>query len=115
MWSESEIHNFKKIFLDEARRYCQNNEAEKVFDEMFEKVLDEMCEMFEKARSLDFSELHDEKEAIDKMSEKLEMLPGLKAFFKDNIVIDPGLSPEEHFKNGLRLAKEFYRIEQKAH
>ena len=49
------------------------------------------------------------------MCEKLEIPPELEAFFKDNFVDDPALSLEEHFKNGVRLAKEFYRIEQKAH
>ena len=71
MWPESEIQNCKKIFLDEMRRYSQNNEAEKVFDEMFEK-----------ARNLDFSELHDEKEVIDKMSEKLEIFPRIHGVFQ---------------------------------
>ena len=59
MLSESEIHNFKKIVLDELGCYSQNNEAEKVFDEALEKV-----------RNLDFSEVHDEKEALDLICEK---------------------------------------------
>ena len=102
MWSESEIYNFKKIFLDEMCCYSQNNEAEKVFDETFEK-----------ARNLDFSEVHDQKEAIDQMCEKLEMPPELAAYFKDNFVNDPALTNEEHFRNGILLGKEFFRIEQK--
>ena len=77
MWTESEIKNCKKIFLDEIRRCSQNNKAEML--EKAEKVFDEMIE---KARNLDFSEIHDEKEVIEKMSEKLETPPELTAFFK---------------------------------
>ena len=83
MWSESEIHNFKKIFLDELGCYFQNNEAEKVFDETFEK-----------ARNLDFSEVHDE---------KLETRPELAAYLKDIFVDDPALTNEENFRNLVRL------------
>ena len=64
--------------------------------------------MFEKLRSQDLYDL-------DSICEKLEMNPELAAFFKDNFVYDPALSPEEHFKNGVRLGKEFYHIEQKQH
>ena len=67
MWSESEINNFKKIFLDELGCYSQNIEAEKVFDETFEK-----------ARNLDFSEVHDE---------KLEMHPDLAAYLKTTLLM----------------------------
>ena len=56
MWSEREIHNLKKIVLEELGRFFQNNEAEKAFDEGFEK-----------ARNLDFSGVHDDKEAIDRI------------------------------------------------
>ena len=49
------------------------------------------------------------KKAVDQICEKLEMPLELAAFFKDNFVNDPALSPEEHFKNGLRLGKEFFR------
>ena len=95
MWSESEIKNFKKIFLDETHCYSGNNKAEKAFDESFGEM-----------KNLDFSELHDEKEVIDKMFEVLEMPPKLAAYFKDNFVNDPALSLEEHFKKGLRLGEE---------
>ena len=98
MWSESETHNFKKTFLDEVRCYSQNNEGEKLFDEMLEKV-----------RNLDFSEIHNEKEAIFQIFEKFEMPLEHAAFLKDNFVNDPALLPEEHCKNGLRLCKEFCR------
>ena len=94
----------KIFFLDEARCYCQNDEAENFFDESFEKL-----------RNLDFSGLHYKKEAFDQMCEELEIPPKLAAYCKDNFVKDPALSPEECFKNGVRLAKEFYRIEQKQH
>ena len=103
MWSESEIQIFKKIFLDEMCCYSQNNKAEKEFDKMFEKL-----------RNLDFSELHDE-EVIDKIFEKFEIPPEPTAFFKDNFVVDPALSPEEHFKIGMRLCEEFFRIKQRVH
>ena len=92
MLSESGIHNFKKIFLDELGCYSQNNKAEKVFDERFEK-----------ARNLDFSEVHDEKEAIDQICEKLEIRPELAAYLKDNFVDDPALANEENFRNEVRL------------
>ena len=45
-------------------------------------------EILEKLRSIDFSELHDEKEAFDQICEKLEISPELVAFLKDNFVID---------------------------
>ena len=78
------------------RCYSQNNKAEKEFDEVYEKL-----------RNLDFSELHVE-EVIDQMFEKFEIPPEEVAYFKDNFVVDPDLSLEEHFKNGVRL-------EQRAH
>ena len=64
MWSESEIHE---------SCYSQNYEAGKVIDETLEK-----------ARNLDFSEVHDEKEAIDQIFEKLEIRPELLVYLKDN-------------------------------
>ena len=91
-----EIQNCKTIFLGEFRHYSQNDKAEKVFDEQFEKI-----------RSLDFSELHD----VDSIFEKFEMSPELASFFTDNLAVDPTLSTEEHFRIGVRLGKEFYRIE----
>ena len=97
MWTESEIQNCKKIFVDELGCYSQKDKAEKMLDELFEKV-----------RSQDFYDL-------DSICEKLEMEPELAAFFKDNFVHDPALSFEEHFKNGVRIGKEFYRIEEKKH
>ena len=62
MWTESEIQNFKKIFLDETHCYGHQDVAEKVFDETYEKV-----------RNLDFSEFQNKEEAIGKMLETLEM------------------------------------------
>ena len=53
--------------------------------------------------------------AFDEESEKLEMPPEIVAFLKDNFVNDQVLSHEENFKTGIRLAKEFCRIEQKQH
>ena len=44
------------------------------------------------------------------MCEKLEMPPELAAYFKDNFVDDPALTNEEHFRNGMRLGKEFFHI-----
>ena len=78
--------------LDELSCCSQNNEAEKVFDETFEK-----------ARNLDFSEVYDEKEAIDQICEKLEIRPDLVAYFKDNFFDDLGLTNEENFRNVVRL------------
>ena len=78
--------------LDELSCCSQNNEAEKVFDETFEK-----------ARNLDFSEVHDEKEAIDQICEKLEIRPDLVAYFKDNFFVDLGLTNKENFRNAVRL------------
>ena len=105
MWSESEIQNCKKIFLDETHCYGQNDEAEKVFDEMIEK-----------SRNFDFSEFQDKEEAIYKLFETLEIPAEFAAFLKDNFVNDPALSSEEHFKKGLLLSKELlYCIKQKAH
>ena len=91
MWSESEIHNFKKNFLDELGCYSQNNEAEKEFDEMFEK-----------ARHLDLSEVHDEKEALDQIFEKLKIRPELASYYKD-VFDDLDLKNEGNFRNVARL------------
>ena len=44
-----------------------------------------------------------------------ETSPAPRAYIDDNFVVDPALSHEENFKNGVRLLKEFHRIEQKAH
>ena len=102
MWTESEIQNCKKIFLEEVG--C-NDKAEKVFDETFERV-----------RNLDFSEFHDREDMIDKMSEILEMPAKNKAFFKDNIDNNKvDTSPEEFFRDGVRLGKEFLRIKETQH
>ena len=98
MFTESEIQNFKKIFLDEICCTSGKAEAEKIFDEKFEKT-----------RSIN---QHDD---LDSICEKLEMKPELKAYFKDNFVFDPTLPHEEHFKIGMRLGKEFFHIEEKQH
>ena len=104
MWTESEIQNFKNIFLDETLCYGHQDEAEEVFDESFEKV-----------RNLDFSEFQDKEEAIDKLFETLETPAEFVAFFKDNLVNDNGTSPEECFRNGVCFGKEFLHIEEKQH
>ena len=105
MWSESEIQNYKKIFLDEVSCYGHDNEAEKAFDETFERV-----------RNLDFSEFQDKEEAIDKLFETLETPAEFVAFFKDSLVNNKfDTSLEECFKNGVRVGKEFFRIEEKQH
>ena len=101
MWTESEIQNFKTIFLDETLCYGHQDEAEKVFDESFEKV-----------RNLDFQ---DKEELIDKLFETLETPAELVAFLKDNVVNDNGASPEESFRNGVRMGKEFFLIEEEQH
>ena len=54
---------------------------------------------FEKARNMDFS----------------EDPPELLACIDDYLVLDPTLSREENFRNGVRLLKEFWRIKQKEH
>ena len=96
MWSESEIQNLKKIALDEVGRFLQNNEAEKAFDEAIEK-----------ARNLDFSGLHYDKESFDYICEKSEICPDMAAYFKDNLSYDLDLTGEEKFRNVMRLAKEY--------
>ena len=93
MWTESEIQNFKNIFVDETRGYCHQDEAEKVFDELSEKV-----------RNLDFQD----KEAIDKLFEILEAPAEVVAFFKRNIGNYNCTSPEESIRNGVRIGKEFF-------
>ena len=93
MWTKSEIQNFKNILLDETRGYCHQDEAEKVFDESFEKV-----------RNLDFQ---DKEEAIDKLFEILETPAEVVAFFKRNLPND-STSPEESFRNGVHIGKEFF-------
>ena len=65
-----------------------------------EKIIDKEIE---KARNIDFSKIRD------------EMSPELVAYLDDNFVVDPALSREENFKNGVRLLKAFCPIEQKAH
>ena len=60
-----------------------------------EKIIDKL---FEKAINMDSSETP----------------PVLRTYLDDNFVVDPALSREENFKNGVRLLKEFC-IEQKAH
>ena len=87
MLSESEIQNCKKLFLDEVV-----NELEKIIDKMFEKAI-----------NVDSSEIYD------------ETPPELVAYLEDNFVVDPALSREENFKNGVRLLKEFNHSKQRAH
>ena len=99
MWTESEIQNFKSIFLDETRCYGHQDVAEKVFDESFEKMM-----------NLDFQE-----KAIDKLFETLETPAEVVAFLKCNLANDNGASPEESFRNGVRIGKEFFHIEEKQH
>ena len=101
MWTESEIQNFKNIFLDETRCYGHQDVAEKVFDESFEKV-----------RNLDFQ---DKEEAIDKLFEILETPAEVVAFLKRHLANDNGASPKESFRNGVRIGKEFFHIEKKQH
>ena len=104
MWTESEIQNFKNIFLDETLCYGHQDEAEKVFDESFEKV-----------RNLDFQ---DKEELIDKLFETLETPAEFVAFFKGKLAkynLVNGASPEECFRNGVLIGKEFFLIEEKQH
>ena len=108
MFSESEIDNFKKNFLDELGCY---NEAEKVFDEMAEKAKN----LYFSVMALISPEMQDFSEASALIWEKLEIPPEMLAFFKDNFDFDPALLPEEHFKNGLRIGQEFFLIEKKQH
>ena len=142
MWSESEIQNFKKIFLDEVSCYGHDDEAEKVFDKTLERVrnLDfsefqdkeaieklfetvvisaedvaSFKETLESVRNLNFSKFQT-KEAIDKLIETLEMHTKFVAFFKDSLVNNKfDTSPEECFRNGVRVGKEFFRIKEKQH
>ena len=92
---------FPKNYSRWTRPFFQNNEAEKAFDEAFEK-----------ARNLDFSGVHDDKEAIDHICEKYEISPGLAAYFKDSFSYDLDLTEEENFRKLLRGVKENL-IEQK--
>ena len=63
-------------------------------------------------KRLDFSEVHDEKEAIDKIFEKHEIRPELAAYFKDNFFYDLDLTNEENFRNVLRLIMGYLDKEQ---
>ena len=101
MWSESEIQNFKKIVSDQLGHFFQNNKAEKTFEKGIEK-----------ARNLDFSGVHDDKEAIDHICEKCERSPELGAYFKDNFSYDPDLTKEENFRNVLRLINRYLGKEE---
>ena len=96
MSAESIIQNCKKIFVDEMSSFCQNDEAEKAFDEFFEKL-----------RNLDFSEVQDEKEAIDNLSE-IGITPELMAYFKKTTL---SMTRPFHLKNASEmecvLAKSF--------
>ena len=92
MGTESEIQNFKKILIDETRGYALPDVVEKVFDETFE--------MFEKVRNHGFQ---DKEEAVDKF---LEMLaPAEVVEFLKRHPADKGASPEESFRNGVRIGK----------
>ena len=97
MVAEIENQNCKKSLLDEIHRLLQ--------------ACKEMNKILEKVKSKEFSELDD----LDSICEYLGMCPEMKAFFKDNFVDDPALSPKEHFKNGMRLGQEFFRIKEKQH
>ena len=101
MWSESEIQNFKKIVSDQLGHFFRINEAEKAFEKGIEK-----------ARNLDFSGVHDNKEAIDHICEKCEISPELGAYFKDNFSYDPDLTKEENFRNVLRLINGYLGKEE---
>ena len=59
MWSESEIHNLKKVVFEELGRFFQNNKTKKACDQAFEK-----------GKNLDFSGFHNDKEAFDHICEK---------------------------------------------
>ena len=83
MWTESEIQNFKKNFLDEMNIKADDENFIEV-----EKIIDKE---FEKARNMDFS----------------EDPPELLAYIDEYFVWAPSLSPEENFRNGVRLLKEF--------
>ena len=78
---------------------------QKEFDEEIDKGV-------KKARNLDFSGVHDDKEAIDRICEKCEISPELAAFLKDNFSYDLDLTEEENFRKLLRGVKENL-IEQK--
>ena len=66
MLSESEIQNMKKIIVDELGRFffLNKEEAQKEFDEEIDKEV-------KKARNLDFSGVHDDKEAFDYICKKV--------------------------------------------
>ena len=95
---------FSEICLEEMRCYSNNGEIEKAFDQTIKKI-----------KNLNISEIHGEKEMIDKVFKTLEIGPELKEYFKNNFVVCPILLLEEHFKKGILIGKEFYPTEQKQH
>ena len=97
MSTESEIQNFKNILIDETRGYAPPDVVEKVFEQTFET--------FEKVRNLGFQD----KEACDKLLEIIETPAEVVEFLKRHPAIDKGASPEESFRNGVRIGKAALR------
>ena len=90
MWYESEIQNFKNIFLEEMSCYDQDL-AEKVFDEWFEKV-----------SKIAFSGI----EGFVELIKAVKMPAEFVQYLLDSLDNDNGVSPEERGRNALRFAKE---------
>ena len=120
MPSESQIQNCKKIIDEELCCFLQNHDAEKVFDEIKEKITPLVDLIFA---------LQGESQEVDEFFEKLENSPEMAACFKDdnNIVqemmaflkdnirdADPNLTYEENFRNGFHFGLEF-RIKEEQH
>ena len=129
MFSESQIENLKKIALEELG--CNDN-VEKAFEKALEKTkipaFSEVVAQIEKSLNqkllppfplelgkFECPEMQDFSEESARICEELEIPPEMLAFFKDNIVFDPALSFEEHFRNGIRMGQEFCCIEKKKH
>ena len=95
---------FKKVFLDEVANMnlCEMPPLLACMLLAFkpEELIDGF---FEGMKNTDSSEISD------------LTPPELVSYLDDNFVNDPALSSEENLRNGFRLLKEFWRIEQKQH
>ena len=95
---------FKKVFLDEVANMNLSEMPPLLVGVLLNFKPEELIDVFlEEMKNTDYSEIRD------------LTPPELVSYFDDNFVKDPALSSEENLRNGFRLLKEFWHIEQKQH